>query len=299
VSESVSPSPPPPAEHGPVGGAALTAAILFAAYVVLRLLAPHLRVGPAGAATLVGTVVFLLLSLATVATASRVPLSWQAELAAMAMGACLWFLGGSERTGLLSDCALLFSALPLGRLISRGIRDPNLLVPIGAVAAVVDVWGVNLHGPVSQIMEKAPEAAHRFVTHVPAFGPPQLGAPQFVAIIGLGDFVFLALFFACVHRFRLNFGGAAICSAVLALVGLTIALLVLPMPGLPFIALGVLLPNVRHFHFERSEKFALLYGGLFLMVCLGLATAWMHHALPKPAHAPPRVGRQPPTPEAP
>jgi hypothetical protein len=277
----------------------LTAAILFAVYVALRLLAPHIRVGPTGAATLVATVVFLLLSLAIVVTASRPTMSWQTELAALALGVCLWFFGGTERTGLLSDCALVFSAIPLGRLVSRGIRYPNLLVPIGAVAAIVDVWGVNLHGPVSQVMEKAPETAQRFVTHVPAFGPPHLGAPQFVAIIGLGDFVFLALFFACVHRFGMNFGGAAICSAAFALLGLTIALLALPMPGLPFIALGVLLPNARHFHFERSEKFALLYGGLFLVACLGLATAWMHHALPKAPHAPPRAGQQLPTTEAP
>ena len=253
-------------------------AALFVLYVLFRLAAPHVRGLPPLPASLAATILFLVLSLGIVVSATGIVAPWQGEAGAFLAGVALWFVAGARHDPLLSDCALILSAIALGRLVSRAVRYPNLLVPIGAVAAFVDIWGVNLGGPVAQVVQKAPETAARFVTHVPSFG-----APHFVAIVGVGDFVFLAVFFACLRRFQLNVTGAATLAAVFAVVGLVVAVRLIPLPGLPFIAAGVLLPNARRFHFTREEKFALVYGAIFLVALLAAGTVLMRRAVPPPA----------------
>lgn len=248
-------------------------AVLVVVYILLRLAAPHIRGLPPVLASLGATVLFLVLSLSLVVTATGIAAPWQGEVGALLAAVAVWFLAGVLRNPPLSDCALILGAIALGRLVARGVRYPNLLVPIGAVAALVDIWGVNLGGPVAQVVQKAPETAARFVTHVPSFG-----GLHFVALVGIGDFAFLALFFTCLRRFEMNVRWAAVLAAVFAVIGLVVAVRFFPLPGLPFIALGVLLPNVHRFHFTQDERIALLYGGLFLVVLLGVATILLHRA---------------------
>jgi hypothetical protein len=59
----------------------------------------------------------------------------------------------------LANIAFLAAAVAGGALVGKLIKSPNMLGPICAMVALIDIWGVLFGGIVSQLMEKAPEVA--------------------------------------------------------------------------------------------------------------------------------------------
>ena len=172
------------------------------------------------------------------------------------------------------DMALLCAATFGGVSLSRMIRTPNMLGPIGGIIAVIDIWGVLFGGPVSKIM--ASEAA-RPVTEKAMTAGPQIGAvgasrPEFsipMPQIGVGDFLFLALLLGIIMIHRMNWRVPA-WSIWLLVSGALLSITFLPMipalPGLLFIGAGAVLPNLKYFTYTRDEKFALLWAGVLVLV---------------------------------
>ena len=105
-------------------------------------------------------------------------------------------------------------------------------------------------------------------------GGPKLGAATArfhlqLPDIGIGDYLFLALFLGALVRFGMNWRASALW--MWALVSLALLLIILPtgipaLPGLLFLGLGAVLPNLRYFQFTREERFALLYAGVFVLL---------------------------------
>jgi hypothetical protein len=166
-----------------------------------------------------------------------------------------------------TDLSLLGLAVFAGNVAARLISSPNMLLPVCAVIALIDVWGVLFGGIVAQMMEKTPELAAKAMTQ-----GPQIGAAtaSLYAIpmpnIGVGDYLFLGLLFGVLVWHSLNWKAAInlviplVCVALLAITfGLIPAL-----PGLLFIALGCALPNLHSLKYTREEKFALLYAAVFV-----------------------------------
>jgi len=166
---------------------------------------------------------------------------------------------------LLGNLTLILWAIFLGRLVSRVIREGKLLLPVAVVASVVDFITV-LWGPVAAVSEKAPEVAQTFSASSPIAPPPGVAAP-ILAAVGLGDFLFLAMFLAVALRYAMNATGTMWATWGVMLIA-PAAFFVWPeadgVPGLPFISAAVVAVNWRHMRFTREERRALVFTGVLV-----------------------------------
>jgi len=259
-------------------GALRSAVLWIVSYLALHLTLPRIVFPSVFWASVLATVLFLAVSLGIVYSATRVPTHLGLEVALLS-GCALSFIGcdaaGAEE---VSELFLMLAGILFGKIVSRLIKERNLLLPVAAVAALVDIWGVNCGGPVSQAVAKAPSLFSKMTAQIPSFSTGAAGAPKPVALIGVGDFAFLALFFASLQRFDLNVGAAAWLAGAMLCVGMLLVVLApanIALPGLPFMVAGVLLPNAGKFHYTHAEKVALLYGGVAIAFLLGLASMGM------------------------
>lgn len=152
-------------------------------------------------------------------------------------------------------------AVGLGALVSWIVREKNLLVPVVPLAALIDVLTVLApRGFVKQVVEKAPEVAEKAMVAVTAVPNVAHEVSHIVPIvlIGVGDFVFLALYAACLYRFGLRTRATAIgLFIVLWLYLVAVAVGIAPsLPALVPMAVVVLAVNWRHFQLSRQEKWA-------------------------------------------
>ena len=170
---------------------------------------------------------------------------------------------------------LMVAAMSGGALLSHLVRYPNMVGPICAATALIDIWGVMFGGIVSQMLqsEKTKGVAEKAMAAMPKIGTAT-GSRYSVEIasIGAGDFVFLGLFFTILHAQHMNARGAL--NWVTPLITIALLLIVsglVPfLPGLLFIGLGVAIPNWKFFQFTRDERWALLWAGL-LVIALTVA----------------------------
>jgi hypothetical protein len=194
---------------------------------------------------------------------------------------------------------LILTGVFLGQLIAAMIKEPAMLIPVGLVASLVDIWGV-FWGPMKAMSESStgvavysgfgsaptatPTMPENIVQQIPA-GIAQIFtqiAPP--SQIGLGDFVFLAFFLTCAHRLgfstrRTMWGiviGFMISSVIFALSGQDVGGFSLPrieyLPGLPFICGGALLANLKFWQLSKSEKLQTFGVSLALILIFGSIT---------------------------
>lgn len=161
---------------------------------------------------------------------------------------------------------IMAAAISLGYLVSLRVKDRNLLLPIVMFAAYIDFWTVT-RGPVSHMMKKAPEVVNAVSTPIPHAGA---GAFMPATMIGPGDFIFMALVFAVVHRFAMRpsrnywfvFGAMTI-----GMLAVSIGLLPM-LPALTVLAIAVVGANWRSFKLSREEKISTAVVGLLLLASL-------------------------------
>lgn len=173
---------------------------------------------------------------------------------------------------LIGNAALIVWAVFLGRLVSRVIREGKLLLPVAAVASVADTitvfWGVVHH-----MSQKAPEVVETFSAQTPVSGPPSMPLP-ILSFVGIGDFLFLAVFLTVLVRYAMDPVRAAWASFALMLIA-PMPFMIWPglqgMPGLPFISVAVLSTNWRYLRFSREEVRALAFVGILVLA----AAAWV------------------------
>jgi len=188
-------------------------------------------------------------------------------------------LAAQVAVGAIADSLVSAAALLLGSSISGLIRHANLLPPVAVVLTVVDIWTVWLGGFVARVQQKAQEGvviAQR-VIEAATVKMPTVATAQYahvgIPVIGIGDLFFAAFLFALLWKFGLNARSAFVLSVVFVIFGLMLAQLpFVPfgVPGLPFIALAILLPNLKSFRYTPEEKKALLIGAVFLVGLLAL-----------------------------
>ncbi|MEN6356491.1 MAG: hypothetical protein ABFD83_05330 [Armatimonadota bacterium] len=161
---------------------------------------------------------------------------------------------------------IMFAAISLGYMVSLRIKDKNLLLPVVMFAAYIDFWTVT-RGPVSQVMKNAPEVVGAVSTPIPHAGT---GTFMPATMIGPGDFIFMAIVFAVVHRFAMrpsrNYWfvfGAMTLGMLAVLFGLLHAL-----PALMVLAVAVVTANWRAFKLSREEKISTAVVGLLLLASL-------------------------------
>lgn len=189
---------------------------------------------------------------------------------------------------------LMVAGVAVGVLVSKALKDAAMLIPTVLVAAVVDFWGVYF-GSTLYFVATNPALVEGVSVSVPTVArifPSSL--------IGPGDFVFLGVFAASLHRFHLQVNRTFI--AFFALLTLSLILLQvapeewnLSIPGLVPMALAVLLVNARRVRLSRSEAFATLYAVTAVTALLVLITWLGTFALPRErgTHGPGRRGAAP------
>lgn len=257
-------------------------ALLSVAFVGFQLLARwaawHLQGASRPTLTAVGIgslalyaliVVVLIFSVARL----RVTAACQAALA-VCFGAIL-YAARAAGAPLGGDLALVLGAAFLGAFVGRLIREANMLIPVALVVSIVDIWGVYF-GVAREIGERAPETAAALSASVPMAVAPMLGS------IGIGDFVFMGLFFAAVVRVGLSVR-ATLWASVVALLAASLVFFAASLwpglgpvadrlPGLPFLAAAVIVVNMRGFHLSREESRAVVGVAIALGAILAAVT---------------------------
>lgn len=185
----------------------------------------------------------------------------------------------------LSDMALLSLAVCAGNGASRLIQTPNMLGPVCAIIALIDVWGVLLGGIVSQLMEKAPALAAKAMTSGPQIGAASTSRFRIpLPDVGIGDYLFMGLLLGALVCLGLNWRDAV--KWMVSLISLALLMIVFvpqvpALPGLFFIALAVMIPNGSTLRFTRDEKFALLYAGIFVVILTAVLYFVLNSQLPE------------------
>lgn len=182
----------------------------------------------------------------------------------------------------IKDLSMIVFAVLGGALLSLIAREPKLLLPIAVTAAVVDIVGVMYEGgPTARVLQENPELVQTLAATIPDIGaatPAETGGVEGVhpglalGFIGIGDWLFIGIFFAALTRFDLSFRASKIGAIIASVTAMVLVLLGgLPIPGLPFIAAGCVIPNLHRFRYTRQEKVALAVGGLFVVaICTAL-----------------------------
>ena len=165
--------------------------------------------------------------------------------------------------------SLIFAAASIGYLISLRIRDKNLLLPVVLCAAYVDFWTVT-RGPVSIVLKHAPRVVEAVSAPIPSAGT---GAFVPVSTVGPGDFLFMALVFAVVHKLGMNgprnywFVYVAMTLGMLAVM-LNLVPGNVGLPALIVLAVAVIAANWRQFKLSRDEKISVAVVAAVLLISI-------------------------------
>jgi len=172
---------------------------------------------------------------------------------------------------LLSSLTITLGCAFLGILLSRIVREANVLLPVALVAMPIDYLGAMTSiGFTQNAVTQNPRLVRALSVTVPSIGSsgPHHGALHPIAFIGPGDALFMAFFFAVVLRLDLNVRGTFWWMYGL----LTLTMLIVLSPFGPNIAalipmgLAIIIANFRYFKLKREEVFATLYAALLIIV---------------------------------
>jgi len=171
---------------------------------------------------------------------------------------------------LIGNAVLITWAGFLGKLVSRIIREGKLLLPVAMVAAIADIitvfWGIVAH-----VSETAPEVVQTFSAAAPIAPPPGVAAPMLLSAVGIGDFLFFAVFLATTIRYLMRPAATMWATFAVMLIA-PLAYYLYPdatgMPGLPFVSAAALWANWRYLRFTGEERRALAFAGAFVLAAV-------------------------------
>jgi len=160
--------------------------------------------------------------------------------------------------GSLTNLAETITLGLIGGLIARIVREAKILLPLGIVAGLIDIVGaMTPMGFTNKMVTSHPAVVSHVSVHMPTVAGIQ------VATIGPGDLLFIAFFFAVVHRHKLNTRWTfRLVYSLLTLSMLLVQIFGFPIGALAPMGIGVIVANWKHFTYSREEKFAMLYASL-------------------------------------
>ena len=209
---------------------------------------------------------------------------------------------------LLLGLAITFGCAFFGILLSRIVREANVLLPVALVAMPIDYLGAMTPiGFTQNAVAHNPGLVRALSVPVPAVGggAHHHGALHPLGFIGPGDALFMAFFFAVALRLNLNVRGTfwwmyGLLTATMLLVLFTEVNIAALIP----MGLAVLIANFRAFKLKREEVFATVYAAALVLVLVTGFYLYSHshfyrsHAKGS-ADASPNAANTPPNPPAP
>lgn len=162
----------------------------------------------------------------------------------------------------------------IGTLLSRIIREVNVLLPVAFVAMPIDYIGaMTPTGYTHDMVMHHPNIVRSVSVSVPVFhGVAPIG------FIGPGDVLFVAFFLAVVQNLKLNERGTFWWMYVL-LTGTMLAVTIFGVNVAALVPMGiaVLVANFRYFRLQRSEVFASIYAAIIVLVIVTAFYVYAHH----------------------
>ena len=257
--------------------------VMIGIYLIMRFMAPLIKPGHVGALGVFLTIgVLMLVQLALVVSVAGLRLNAR-QTAPLCLASAFLFVGILLLTrkielapwllqvlGTFQDLFLMLAAGFLGCIAGLIVREPNIVLPIAVFAGLVDYWNVSL-GPLGHIVETKPSLISAVTVHMPTSMP---GVPMLM--VGMGDFIFLALFFSVLYRLGMNVKG----SFWLGYVFLTATMYVVvvfggALPALLPMGIAVIGANRRHFQLKRDEQLAMIYVAAVLLAFLIMSGVFM------------------------
>lgn len=167
---------------------------------------------------------------------------------------------------LIGNLVLIFWAVLIGRLVSRVIREGKLLLPVAVAASLADIFTV-FWGPVGKVAAQAPHVANALSAQAPAVEVAKQVAAPVLTYVGIGDFLFLAIFLTVALRYAMNATGAMWAAFASTFAGAAVLVFWEPpgLPGVPFISVAVLLVNRKFLSFTAEEKRSLWIAAALLV----------------------------------
>ncbi len=226
------------------------------------------------------TVLFTFAALAGAALAARLDLSPGVEFAGLILGTFDWYLFSAGSANALArlfvvpaaDVLLIFALVLGGRLVSRILREPKMMLFVAVALVLADIFTVYF-GFTGLMLENAPEVVEAVSLKLPemgsAAGPEGLAGLRTMATLGPGDTFFAAMFFAVVARFGLGMRRSF--WWIFGFVGVGLALIVAipgvpPVPVLPLMTLGFVIPNWDRLKLQGAEWGYMLIAFVFLFL---------------------------------
>jgi hypothetical protein len=276
----------------------------IASYVIFSLVVPllripHLRPVPLAIFSLVGTILMTLLFMWLQLNLPRaivdLRLRPKTTLTIAAAAALFWWAtfkcvhpyhglshGANMALAILSTplmgISLTFSLTALGILLSKIVRDPNILLPVAVIAMPIDYIGA-----MTKIGFTADVVKHhsKIIQHVFVNLPTMRGLAP-IGMIGPGDVLFIAFFFAVAKNLNMNYRGtfrwmygllSLTMLEVIGLFGVSIDIAALVPMGIAMIA-----ANRASFKLQRSEVFASIYAGALVLALVVAFYLYTHYA---------------------
>jgi hypothetical protein len=183
------------------------------------------------------------------------PILGLAPLAA-AGAAITWLAVEVLELPVVANAGRLLLAAALGALLARLVERASWIVFLAVLAAAVDAWSVYAEtGVTKQIVESGGDDAGRLLDLLLFTGPAIGNLPPFV--LGVTDLVFLALFVAWSHDWRLDLRVVALAMVVACWAGaITAGVTDEVLPLLPFLSGAMVLVVLGRSALLRSRAAA-------------------------------------------
>ncbi|CAN5550223.1 hypothetical protein BH11ARM2_BH11ARM2_15910 [soil metagenome] len=266
----------PSAEFRPLIRFGYFMAFLAALRLVVGFLPVPLKLLPV--ATIIISIVFVVAPIAALFAAATYRWDRRAAIYTIVIGATTQFLARNQAlnphlepltTGVytaLAQTGLIGWCLGLGALLVTALKDKNMILPIAIFLGLFDIWLVFVpEGIAGQVARtnQAPLKALAYQVPKPAV-EVQGGFAQPMLYIGPADFLFMAMFFVALYRFKMRTRKTGIAMApTMAAYLLTVLIFhdtsigpirLGALPALVPIGLVVLGVNWKEFDMTKDEK---------------------------------------------
>jgi len=243
-----------------------TAWLFLCLYLSLKVVLPILPIAPNFLSVYLSMLALTALAFAFTRAVAAAPCNTRKDVLAIILSALVWGCGVGlseiskhdliqKLADAVQEVGLLFVASFSGKLTSLIIHEGNLLLPAAITMVSIDIWAVNISRTTPQIAERASKLFKAATIELPAAGASVMPSPTL--LVGFGDIFFAAMLLAAMNRFKFDVRFSFWLAIIAVALGLTfVAITNAPIAGLPFIAIGLLLPNIKKFKLTRHEWLA-------------------------------------------
>ncbi len=179
---------------------------------------------------------------------------------------------------LISNMAIIFIGVFLGKLLAFSVAQRSWIIPIALVAMVADIWSVT-YGPSHYISSQPPRVLRHFMVFYPLLGASTTEAtiiPYWLRpFVGMGDVIFIALYLELVRKYELHIFWSRLAMTLSMMIPITLASLAgRGVPALPFMSAFFVFTNFRYLEVKKHE---IIQCAIFICVMMAILFTLYHN----------------------